>query len=119
MPPGQGRDHNPWQEHRLWRAIAANGGVLYILVQIPRKRESRKALLQKTGFQTWQSRVVVSDKLPRYIKPVKTLVPDADHRAHKGLKNAIEVSHRPTRKTEKLFGKFGSVGRFWRLVRMA
>ncbi|MEP5761091.1 MAG: IS6 family transposase, partial [Litoreibacter sp.] len=30
------------------------------------------------------------------------------HRAHKGLNNAIEVSHRPTRKREKIFGRFKS-----------
>ena len=48
------------------------------------------------------------DKLRSYIKPIKVLAPDADHRDHKGLNNAIEVSHRPTRKREKLFGKFKS-----------
>jgi len=36
------------------------------------------------------------------------LAPQADHRAHKGLNNAIEVSHRPTRKREKIFGRFKS-----------
>ena len=43
-----------------------------------------------------------------YIKPVKTQAPNADHRAHKGLNNAIEVSHRPTRKREKIMGRFKS-----------
>jgi putative transposase len=46
--------------------------------------------------------------LRSYIKPIKTRAPDADHRAHKGLNNAIEVSHRPTRKREKIFGRFKS-----------
>ena len=58
--------------------------------------------------QFGEPRVVITDKLRSYIKPVKTLVPNADHRAHKGLNNAIEVSHRPTRKREKIFGKFKS-----------
>ena len=48
------------------------------------------------------------DKLRSYIKPIKTLAPDADHRARKGLNNAIEGSHRPTRKREKVFGRFKS-----------
>ena len=52
--------------------------------------------------------MVITDKLRSYIKPVKTLAPNADHRAHKGLNNAIEVSHRPTRKREKIFGTFKS-----------
>jgi putative transposase len=46
--------------------------------------------------------------LRSYIKPIKTLVPDADHRVHKGLNNVIEVSHRPTRKREKIIGRFKS-----------
>jgi putative transposase len=48
------------------------------------------------------------DNLRSYIKPIKTLAPNADHRAHKGLNNAIEVSHRPTRKREKIMGRFNS-----------
>ena len=52
--------------------------------------------------------VVITDKLRSYIKPIKTLAPDADRRAHKGLTNAIKVSHRPTRKREKIFGRFKS-----------
>ena len=48
------------------------------------------------------------DKLRSYFKPVKTQAPNADHRVHKGLNNAIEVSHRPTRKREKIMGRFKS-----------
>lgn len=48
------------------------------------------------------------DKLSSYAKPIKTLAPDADHHAHKGLNNAIEGSHRPIRKREKMFGRFNS-----------
>ena len=33
---------------------------------------------------------------------------EGNHQAHKGLNNAIEVSHRPTRKREKIFGRFNS-----------
>jgi putative transposase len=51
---------------------------------------------------------VITDKLRSSFKPIKTLAPDADHRAHKGLNNAIEGSHRPTRKREKIFGRFKS-----------
>ena len=36
------------------------------------------------------------------------LAQDADHRAHKGLNNAIEGSHRPTRKREETFARFKS-----------
>lgn len=42
------------------------------------------------------------NKLRSYFKPIRTLAPDADHRAHKGLNNRIEGSHRPTRRREKI-----------------
>ena len=38
----------------------------------------------------------------------KDLAPEADHRAHKGPNNRVEGSHRPTRKREKIFGRFKS-----------
>ena len=47
-------------------------------------------------------------RYPREVISYATEPPDADHRAHKGLSNAIEVSHRPTRKREKIFGRFKS-----------
>jgi putative transposase len=49
------------------------------------------------------------DKLRSYIKPIRTLAPEAGHRAHNGLTNRIEVSHRPTRKREKVMGRFKSI----------
>lgn len=52
--------------------------------------------------------VVITDKLRSYIKPIRDLAPNADHRAHKGLNNLIEGSHWPTRKREKLMGRFKS-----------
>ncbi|GLT11976.1 hypothetical protein GCM10007928_42090 [Sulfitobacter porphyrae] len=52
--------------------------------------------------------VVITDKLRSYFRPIRDLAPGADHRAHKGLNNRIEGSHRPTRKREKLMGRFKS-----------
>jgi len=71
-----------------------------------------ETLGQQSGFskgwlQFGEPRVVITDKLRSYINPIKTVAP-ADHRARKGLNNAIEVSHRPTRKREKIFGRFKS-----------
>jgi len=48
--------------------------------------------------------VIITDKLRSYAKPIADLVPGADHRAHKGLNNRIEGSHRPTRRREKIMG---------------
>ena len=96
------------KKHWLWRAIDANGDVLDILVQIRRNAKAAKRFFQRLVARFGEPRVVITDKLRSYIKPIKILAPDADHRAHKGLNNAIEVSHRPTRKREKIFGRFKS-----------
>jgi putative transposase len=55
-----------------------------------------------------QPRVVITDKLRSYFKLIRALAPVADHRAHKGLNNPIENSHRPIRKREKIQGSFKS-----------
>ncbi len=44
----------------------------------------------------------------RYIKLILQLAPEADHPSRKGINNRIEGSHRPTRKREKLMGRFKS-----------
>ena len=96
------------KKHWLWRVIDADGDVFDILVQTRRNAKAEKRFFQRLVSQFGEPREVITDKLRSYIKPVKTLAPNADHRAHKGLNNAIEVSHRPTRKREKIFGKFKS-----------
>ena len=92
----------------LWRAVDANGDTLDILVQTRRSAKAAKRFLKRLIAQFGEPRVVITDKLRSYFKPIRDLVPDADHRAHKGLNNQIEGSHRPTRKREKLMGRFKS-----------
>ena len=96
------------KKHWLWRAIDADGDVLDILVQTRRNAKAAKRFFQRLISQFGEPRVVITDKLRSYNKPVQTQAPNADHRAHKGLNNAIEVSHRPTRKREKIMGRFKS-----------
>ncbi|WP_162652985.1 IS6 family transposase [Lentilitoribacter sp. Alg239-R112] len=96
------------RKHWLWRAIDANGDVLDILVQTRRNAKAAKRFFKRLVVRFGEPRVVITDKLRSYIKPIKTLAKNADHRAHKGLNNAIEVSHRPTRKREKIMGRFKS-----------
>jgi len=93
----------------LWRAVDANGDVLDILVQPRRNAKAAKRFLARLIARYGKPRVVVTDKLRSYIKPIRTLTPEADHRAHKGLNNRIEGSHRPTRKREKVMSRFKSV----------
>lgn len=93
-------------KHWLWWAIDANGDVLDILAQTRRNAKAEKRFLQRLIARFGEPRAVITDKLHSYIKPIRTLAPNADHRAHKGLNNPIEISHRPTRKREKIFGRF-------------
>ncbi len=96
------------QKFWLWRAIDADGDVLDILVQPRRNTKAARRFFSRLVRQFGPPRVVVTDKLGSYAKPIQTLAPDADHRAHKGLNNRIENSHRLTRKREKIMGRFKS-----------
>ncbi len=92
----------------LWRAIDADGDVLDILVQPRRNTKAARRFFSRLVRQFGAPRVVVTDKLGSYFKPIQAIAPDADHRAHKGLNNRIENSHRQTRKREKIMGRFKS-----------
>ena len=96
--------HKYW----LWRAVDANGDVLDILVQPQRNAKAARRFLKRLIARFGEPRVVVTDKLRSYFKPIRKLAPNADHRAHKGLNNRIEGSHRPTRRREKVMGRFKS-----------
>lgn len=91
----------------LWRAIDADGDVLDILVQARRNTKAAKRFFSRLVKQFGEP-LVVTDKLRSDIKPIQNLASDADHRAHKGLNNRIENSHRLTRKREKIKGRFKS-----------
>ena len=94
----------------LWRAVDANGNVLDILVQKQRNAKAARRFLKRLIDRSGAPRVVITDKLRSYIRPIRNLAAKADHRAHKGLNNRIEGSHRPPRKREKLMGRFKSPG---------
>ena len=88
-----------------WRAVDGNGDVLDIMVQPRRNAKAAKRFQKPLIARFGQPLVVVTDKLRSYIKPIRQLSPDADHRAHKGPNNRIEGLHRPTRKREKVMGR--------------
>ncbi len=93
MVSGRSGNHMDGKAYWLWCAVDAAGDVRDILVQ-PRRLTARFG----------DPSVVVTDKLRSDIKPIHDLAPGADHRAHKGLNNRAEVSHRPTRRREKIMG---------------
>jgi putative transposase len=82
--------------HWLWRVIEADGHVLDILVQPLRNAKASRRFLRGLIARFEMPRVIVTDKLRGYIKPIRTLEPGAEHRAQKGLNNAVEVLNRPT-----------------------
>ncbi|GGF76048.1 IS6 family transposase [Mameliella alba] len=92
----------------LWQAVDGSGDALDILLQPRRNAKAAKRFLRQLIARFGQPRVVITDKLRSYIKQIRQLAPDADHRAHKGINNRIEGPHRPTRKREKLMGRFKS-----------
>ena len=71
----------------LWRAVDANGDTLDILLQKRRNAKAAMRFFKRLLASYGEPRVVVTDKLRSYIKPIRTQAPKADHRAHKGLNN--------------------------------
>lgn len=96
------------KKYWLWRAIDSKGDVLDILVQSRRNTKAADRFFRKLFKQYGQPRVLVTDKLGSYGAALRQLAPGIDHRAHKGLNNQAEVSHRPTRRREKIMGRFKS-----------
>jgi len=85
-------------------------------VQKQRNAKAARRFLKRLIDRFDAPRVVIADKLRSYIRPIRNLAANADHRAHKGLNNRIEGSHRPTRKREKLMGRFKSPGQAQRFL---
>lgn len=96
------------RKYWLWRAVDANGDVLDLLVQAQRNAKAARRFLMRLIARFGESRVIVTDKLRSYFKPIRELAANADHRAHKGLNYRIEGAHRPTRRREKVMGRFKS-----------
>jgi putative transposase len=91
----------------LWRAVDSNGHELDVFLQ---KRKNKKAairFLTRLLGSYPSPRVIVTDKLQSYTKPIKYMT-KADHRRHKGLNNRVENAHQPTRRKEKSLIKFKS-----------
>lgn len=94
----------------LWRAVDARGDVLEILVQARRNANAAKRFMRKLMLKWGAPRVLITDKLGSYRVAQRGLCPGTDHRAHKGLNNRAEASHRHTRRREKIMGRFKSPG---------
>lgn len=84
------------RKYWLLRAVDANGDVLDILVQPQRNGKAARRFLKRLIARFGKPRVIITDKLRSYFKPICELAPNADHCAHNGLNNRIEGPLRPT-----------------------
>ena len=94
----------------LWRAVDQDGIVLDILVQDRRDQTAAEAFLRKVlaSCDGAALRVIMTDKLASYVPAIKRVLPNAEHRRHKGLNNRAENSYLPVRKRERTLQRFKS-----------
>jgi putative transposase len=105
------------RQHWLWRAVDQHGLVLDILVQSRRNAKAAKRLLRKLlKKQGIAPRVMITDKLASYGAAKREIMPDVEHRQHKGLNNRAENSHQPTRRRERIMKRFKSAGQAQRFL---
>jgi putative transposase len=97
------------KRHWLWRAVDKHGVVLDILFQQRRDQQAAETFLRRVLASTGsEPRVVITDKLLSYPPALRRVLPNVDHRRHKGLNNRAENSHQPTRQRERLMRRFKS-----------
>ena len=79
----------------LWRAVDQDGYVLNEIVQARRDTKAAKRLLTRLlRKQGCRPKRIVTDKLGSYAAAKRTVMPDVEHRSHKGLNNRAENSRR-------------------------
>ena len=97
------------KRHWLWRAVDKHGIVLDILVQQRRDQLAAETFLRRVLAATEsEPRVIITDKLSSYRPALRRVLPNVDHRRHKGLNNRAENSHQPTRQRERVMRRFKS-----------
>ncbi len=96
------------KKHWLWRAVDQHGNSLVILVQIRRNTKAAKRFMRRLMKQYGVPRVMITDKLRSYGAAKRDLTPGLEHRSNRGSNNVAEVSHKPTRRRERVMGRFKS-----------
>jgi putative transposase len=92
----------------LWRAVDSEGHELDVLLQKRRNKKAAIRFLSRLLGSYPAPRVIVTDKLKSYRKPIQFMCKQTEHRSHKGLNNRAENAHQPTRRKEKCLIKFKS-----------
>jgi putative transposase len=74
------------QKHWLWRAVDQDGYVLDEIVQTRRDTKAAKRLLKRLlRKQGCPPRRMITDKLGSYAAARRRIMPEVEHRSHKGL----------------------------------
>lgn len=66
------------RKYWLWRALDAHGDVLDILVKPQRNAKAARRFLTRLIARSGEPRVVITDKLRSYFRPIRDLASDAD-----------------------------------------
>jgi putative transposase len=96
------------QKYWLWRAVGSKGDLLDILVQSQRNKQAATRFFRKLFKGVWPTASCCHGQTPKLWAALKNLAPRIEHLSHKGLNNRSEGSHRPTRRREKIMGRFKS-----------
>jgi putative transposase len=97
------------KKHWLWRAVDQDGYVLDEIVQDRRDTKAAKRLLKRLlRKQGCPPRRMITDKLGSYAAARRQIMPEVEHRSHKGLNNRAENSHLPFRRRERAMQGFRS-----------
>ena len=88
--------------------VDSEGLELEVFLQKRRNKKAALRFLSRLLGSHLVPRVIVTDKLKSYNKPIKFMCPNTEHRSHKGLNNRVENAHQPTRRKEKSLIKFKS-----------
>jgi putative transposase len=59
---------------------------------------------------------MITDELRSYDAAKRQVMPDVEHRSHKGLNNRAENSHQATRRRERIMKRFKSARQLQRFV---
>ncbi|CDZ77308.1 Transposase IS66 family protein [Legionella massiliensis] len=92
----------------LWRAVDDEGYELDVFLQKRRNKKAAIRFLSRLLDAHPKPRVIVTDKLRSYTKPIRQMCKGVAHRSHKGLNNRVENAHQPTRRKEKCLIRFKS-----------
>jgi putative transposase len=105
------------KKHWLWRAVDQDGYVLDEIVQNRRNTKAAKRLLMRLlKKQGVAPKRMITNKLRSYGAARRQVMPEVEHRSHKGLDNRAENSHLPLRKRERTMQGFRSPGSLQRFI---